>query len=343
MKAHMRHLLLLALLPAMALSASISDDFDPSLDRGLDTLYQGDYGAAAAEFDSFIAMHPGNPAGWFFKAGLYQVMMTDQECDSWAGQYDRLLDSAMFLSNLAVDREPGDAWARFIRGGTYGYKAARDGRSKKYLSALNNGLSAVSDFKKAAELDPGLHDAYLGIGSYNYFRTRAVSILKWLPFIGDQRDKGIEQIELAIAKGRYTGVMGRNGLVWILLDYGRYKRAMALADGLERDFPANPFFFWARPEMYWRQKRWAEAAAGYRKLLRLIESRPVYSNFNRVMVRYRLAKCLYESGSYREAADIAQEALNIPSDKAMVSRLVMERRVCREIIAQSADKLKEKE
>lgn len=329
-----------AIVPALALGATIADDFGPSLDRGLAVLYQGDYEAAEACFDSFIAAHPENPAGWFFKAGLYQVKMTDHECDSWAGQYGRGLDSAMLLSNRAVAANARDAWARFIRGGTKGYMAARDARSKKYVSALNKGLSAVSDFKRAAELDPGLYDAYLGIGSYHYFRTRAVSILKWLPFIGDNREKGIEQIELSIAKGRYTGVMGRNGLVWILVDYGKHERALALAEGLEKEFPANPFFFWARPEVFWRTKQWPRAAGGYRRLLRLVEARPVYSNYNRVMVRYRLAKSLYESGEYREAAALAQEALNIPSDQAMVSRLVMERRVCREIIRLSREKLK---
>ncbi|HBE73259.1 MAG TPA: hypothetical protein DDW31_04090 [candidate division Zixibacteria bacterium] len=333
-------LLLLAALPALALGASIADDFDPSLDRGLATLYQGDYEAAEAVFDSFIAAHPGNPAGWFFKAGLYQVKMTDHECDSWAGQYNRSLDSALMISDRAVGKNPRDAWARFIRGGTHGYMAARDGRTKKYVSALNKGLAAVSDFKKAAELDPGLYDAYLGIGSYHYFRTRAVSILKWLPFIGDARDKGISQIELSIARGRYTGVMGRNGLAWILIDYGKHDRALALAEGLEKEFPDNPFFFWARPEVHWRAKQWSKAAGGYRRLLQLIEARPVYSNYNRVMVRYRLAKSLFESGEYREAAAQAQEALNIPSDQAMVSRLVMERRACREIIRLSREKLK---
>lgn len=339
-KGYMGIALLLAAFPTLALGASVSDDFSPMLDRALEVLYQGDYEAAEAAFDSFISAHPENPAGWFFKAGLYQVKMTDQECDSWAGQYGRSLDSAMLLSNRAVASNARDAWARFMRGGTQSYMAARDARSKKYVSALNKGLSAVSDFKKAAELDPGLHDAYLGIGSYHYFRTRAVSVLKWLPFIGDNRDKGIGQIELAISKGRFTNVMGRNGLVWILVDYDKYDRALALAEGLEREFPANPFFFWASPEVHWRTRQWPKAAEGYRKLLRLIESRPVFSNYNRVMVRYRLARSLYESGSYREAAEIAQEALNIPSDQAMVSRLVMERRHCREIIQKSREKLK---
>lgn len=336
----MRFIFLLAALPSLALGASISDDFSPVLDRGLEVLYQGDYEAAEAAFDSFITAHPENPAGWFFKAGLYQVKMTDQECDSWAGQYGRSLDSAMLLADRAVAANARDAWARFVRGGTKGYMAARDARSKKYVPALNKGLSAVSDFKKAAELDPGLYDAYLGIGSYNYFRTRAVSILKWLPFIGDNRAKGVGQIELAISKGRFTNVMGRNGLVWILIDYEKNDQALALAEGLEREFPANPFFFWARPEVHWRARQWAKAAEGYRKLLRLIESRPVFSNYNRVMVSYRLARCLYESGEHREAAALAQEALNIPSDQAMVSRLVMERRHCREIIQKSREKLK---
>ncbi len=331
---------LLALLPGLAWGASIADDFNPLLDRGLKVLYSGNYEAAEACFDSFIAAHPRHPAGWFFKAGLYQMRMTDQECDSWATQHQRSLDSAMYYSQQAIAANGRDAWARFIRGGTYSYLAARDGRSKKYLSALNHGLAAVADFKRALELDTCLYDAYLGLGTYNYFRTRAVSVLKWLPFIGDNRDKGIAQIERAISQGRFTNVMARNGLVWILIDYERYQPALTWAEGLEQEFPQNAFFFWARPEIHWRRKNWSQAARGYSRLLQLIESRPVYSHFNRVMVRYRLAKCLYESGEFRRAAEVAQEALNIPSSQDMVTRLMMERRHCREIIQKSREKIK---
>ena len=332
------HLLLALVLPAGAMGASLSDDFDPALDRGLVWLFQGNYEQATAVFDSFIAAHPTNPAGWFFKAGLFQVMMTDAESDGWLAQYNRSLDSALFYSNRAIGINPRDAWAYFIRGGTYGYLAAQDGRAKRYLAALNHGLAAVSDFKKAVELDPGLYDAYIGLGSYDYFRTRAVIFLKWLPFIGDNRERGISQIEMAIARGRYSNVMGRNGLVWILIDYEKYDRALALAEGLEKDFPKNPFFFWARPEIYWRRKQWDRAAEGYAKLLKLIESRPVYSHYNQVVVRYRLAKSLYECGRLKEAAEVAREALKIPSDRNMAQKLVMERRVCREIVKEAGGK-----
>lgn len=329
---------MLAALPALAGSFSLSEQFTPILDRGLSVLYQGDYEAAEACFDSFIARYPDNPAGWFFKAGLYQVRMTDNESEGWMVQYNRNLDSALIYGNRAIERHPQDAWAYFIRGGTLGYLAARDGRARKYLAALNHGLAAVSDFKKAVNLDPELYDAYLGLGSYDYFRTRAVSFLKWLPFIGDNRDRGIAQIELAIARGRYSNVMGRNGLVWILIDYEKYDRALALAEGLEKEFPQNPFFFWARPEIYWRRKQWDRAAESYARLLRLIESRPVYSHYNRMVVRHRLAKSLYECGRLKEAAAVAREALKIPSDKNMAQRLVMERRVCREIVKEAGEK-----
>jgi tetratricopeptide (TPR) repeat protein len=239
--------ILLAPVAASPAEPGLAGDFDGRIDRGLTALYQGDYELAFDTYDSIIRDHPANPAGYFLKSGAYQLKAMAHETEAWDQKYTACLDSAMDLSQAAVKANSRDAWAFFFRGGTYAYLAARAARRASYLSALSNGLSALSDLNRALELDPGLYDAYLGIGSYHYFRTKATSIIKWLPFIGDARDRGIEEIKLAVAKGRFSRVTAQNGLLWIYIDYGKYDQAVELGLQLEKEFPQNHVFFWSVP------------------------------------------------------------------------------------------------
>ncbi|MBU1356702.1 MAG: hypothetical protein KJ620_09060 [Candidatus Edwardsbacteria bacterium] len=329
------------LLMAADLRAGISQKFDGRIDQGLEILYQGDYDSALVIFDSFIRDNPQNPAGYFFKAGLYQTRMSAYESDFWHKYYKNSVDSAIMLCDLALDDDPKDAWAYFVRGGSFSYIAAWDAKQGKYLAAFRNGLKAVSDFKKAREADPSLYDAYIGIGSYHYFRTKATGFIKWLPFIGDDRDQGISEIITAIEKGRYSRVMGQNALLWIYTDYGRDKKALELGGALEKQYPNNPFFHWAVPEVLWRQKKWPEAEAAYGKLMNLLERQNALNNYNKVVASYKLAKCFLENGKYQSAYRAAQQSISYPLDQNTAGRLVNERCRAQEVMLQAEKRMKD--
>jgi tetratricopeptide (TPR) repeat protein len=335
-------LLLFALLlwPSSSLKAAVGDVFDPRIDRGLEILYQGQYQEAIDTFDAFINQHPQNPAGYFFKAGAYQLRSMAYETEVWDNTQTSLLDSSLELANKAVAMDRRDPWAFFIRGGTYAYRAAIKVRSKDYFSALSNGLSAVSDLNKAAALDPQLYDAYMGIGSFHYFRTKAASVLKWLPFIGDNREQGIAEIKLAIEKGRYSKVMAQNGLAWIYVDYEKYQLALEQARQLENSYPQNHVFFWIAPEVHWRTRQWDQASAGYARLLKLLDQSQPMNNFNRVVVGSRLAKCYYQGKKYREALEASQKSLGLALDERSARRLKNERSRAYEVLKQAEKKLK---
>ena len=333
-------LFVLLLRPSSALMAAVGDAFDARIDRGLETLYQGQYQEAIDTFDAFISQHPKNPAGYFFKAGAYQLRSMAYETEAWDDIQTALLDSSLELANAAVNQDRRDPWAFFIRGGTYAYRAAIKVRSKDYFSALSNGLSAVSDLNKAAALDPQLYDAYMGIGSFHYFRTKATSVLKWLPFIGDNRERGIAEIKLAIEKGRYSKVMAQNGLAWIYVDYGKYPQALEQARQLESSYPQNHVFFWIAPEVHWRTKQWDKGSEGYARLLKLLDQSQPMNNYNRVVVGGRLAKCYLQGKKYREAREASQKALELALDERSARRLKNERARAYEVLKQAEKKLK---
>jgi len=329
-----------AVLAVGAAAAPLPQQLDGRLDRGLTLLYQGQYEASCDTFRSFIREYPQHPAGYFFMAGAYQLRSLADESDAWDPAYVAYLDSALERSSAAVRADPRDAWAYFFRGGTYAYMAARDARRGSMLAALNKGLSGMADLNRAVGLDPALYDAYLGLGSYHYFRTKAASIFRWLPFIGDKRDQGITELALAAERGRYSRVMAQNGMVWVCIDYGKYDRALDAALALEQEYPGNHAFHWGAPEVYCRTGQWAKAAAGYRRLLQLVEDARPMNNYNRVSVKARLAKCLYESGSFADAYRTAKEAIDLPLDDAAAKRLQKERIKAQQVMKQAQQRLR---
>jgi tetratricopeptide (TPR) repeat protein len=330
-------------LAALAGAAPLAQQFDQRLDNGLALLYQGHYQAARDSFGSFSHDHPQHPAGFFFTAGAYQLQSLAYESDAWDRQYTAYLDSALARSAAAIKADPRDAWAYFFRGGTYAYMASRDARRGSMLAALNKGLTGIADLDRAVELDPSLYDAYLGLGSYHYFRTKAASIFKWLPFIGDKRDQGIAELSQAADRGRYTRVMALNGLVWICIDYGKYDRALAAALALEREFPGNHAFHWGVPEVHYRTRQWAKAAEGYRRLLQQIEESQPINNYNRVSIKSHLAKSLYECGRYAEAFHMARQAIELPLDDRSAKRLQQERIRAQRVMRQAQQRLPDHE
>ncbi len=329
------------LLVPLAASASISEEFNEKIDRGLEMLYQGQYPEAIDTFDAFISRYPANPAGYFFKAGVIQMRAMAYESGEWDRELQTLLDSSLELSSQAISRDRKDAWAYFIKGGSNAYRAAARAKRKDYLGALSSGLAAVSDLNRSVEIDSQLYDAYLGIGSFHYFRTKATSVLKWLPFIGDNREKGIAEIKLSIENGRYSRVMAQNGLAWIFVDYGKFQQALELAEQLEKEHPRNHTFFWIAPEVYWRTRQWGKAAEAYARLLQLVDDGKPVNNYNRVYVGCRLAKCLYQSGKYLEASEAAKRALELSLDANLSKRLQYERGTAYQIQKKSEKRMKE--
>lgn len=314
-----------AALAAAAAASPLAEQFDGRIEDGLALLYAGQYDAALDTFRSFETEHPANPAGPFLRAGALQLRGLAYESDAWDGACRQALDSTLALADRAIRRDPGDAWAHFFRGGAHAYGAAREARAGRMLAALNRGLAGMSALGRAVELDPGLDDAYLGLGSYHYFRTKAASVFKWLPFIGDRRAQGVAELRRAAERGRFGRVMALNALVWVLVDYGRLDQALEAARLLEREHPQNHAFHWGSAEVHYRRGQWAAAAEDYGRVWRLNEEARPMNNYNRTFIKARLAKCRLEQGRRAEAAELAREAVALPLTEEHARRLRPER------------------
>ena len=75
----------------------------------------------------------------------------------------------------------------FYLGSSYGYRGFFEGRKGNWYSALSDGLKAINLLDESVEMDSTLMQAYLGIGTYDYWSSSKIKFALWLPFIPDNQ------------------------------------------------------------------------------------------------------------------------------------------------------------
>jgi tetratricopeptide (TPR) repeat protein len=136
-------------------------------------------------------------------------------------------------------------------------------------NAARSGVRAREHFLRALSLDPELADADLGLGLYNYYVDTLSAMAKMLRFFmgipGGSKQKGIQQLEHAIADGVLTSDVARFYLAQNLHRYDqRYEQALAVISPLVEKYPSNALFQLARGDLLAKLGRKEQALACYR-------------------------------------------------------------------------------
>jgi tetratricopeptide (TPR) repeat protein len=170
-------------------------------------------------------------------------------------------------------REPERAEAWFYLGAAYGLRGQYHVQRTEYFSAARYGKRIKNALEKAIALDPGMSDAYFGVGLYQYIADISPTVLKvlrWLMMMpGGDKTKGLQQMIETQQRGLYLGSEADYQLHLIYLWYEHQTdRAMALLRTLEARHPHNPFFPLSIAEVYHVYLQdYAAALATYRAVL----------------------------------------------------------------------------
>lgn len=305
---------------------------DELVQRGIALTVNHQYREAQACFDSLATNWPTDPAGPFFQAALLHSRMLDYETDQGAEEFAALAEQATVMASRRIAANPSDAWAYFFRGAARGYRAFHAAREGRYLSAWQAGQACLSDLEEAVRLDSSLADAYLGIGSYKYWRGKLLRYLSWLPFIPEEREEGIRLIRKAIEKGRYSRFTGLSDLAWVLIDAGRLDDALDCAhEGLAL-CPQSRFFLWPVAEAYFKKHDYRKATEWYERLLISLLQEPENNHYNEIVCRLRLARAYAALGEVARARLHAQAILNLPLEEKVQVRARKKLAQAREIL-----------
>jgi len=173
-----------------------------------------------------------------------QIDPSDQSRDS---RFLEKANRAVSSMEAWTAREPERAEAWFYRGAAYGARAQWRVLRGERVAAARDGKRIKDALEHALSLDPGLQDAWFGIGLYHYYADVAPAVAKMLRFLlflpGGDRKQGLAEMRRA----RDNGALLRGEIDYQLhvidLWYERDpKHAIALLEGLRRQYPTNPHF-----------------------------------------------------------------------------------------------------
>jgi len=152
-----------------------------------------------------------------------------------------------------TEREPERAEAWFYLGGAYAARVQWRVLRGERLAAARDGKRIKDALERALALDPGLTDAYFGVGLYHYYADvapRAVRMLRWLLLLpGGDRVRGLREM-LQARGGQLVRSEADYQLHVVYLWYEKQpERALQMLRDLQARHPHNPHFLQAAAEI----------------------------------------------------------------------------------------------
>lgn len=286
-------ILFLATVTPVAVPAHAGElDVPPEIKQGLEQMYGGDPDAAIGLAQKVQQQQPGHPIGYLLEAEARWWKIYCAACevkwgmvDAWRRPrrpedepYLALLDKAIRLAEAEIEKSDtarmqlyaGMGWA--LRARLYGL---RDERS----ATARAGVRAREHFLRASQLDPGLADAYTGLGLYNYYVDALSPFVKFIRFFmgipGGNKKEGIRQLQKGMNEGELTAVEARFYLAKNLRTYDlRYEDAEQIVGPLVERYPRNPLFLLLLGNLNAELSRNEKAATSFRAAQQLTIPNP---------------------------------------------------------------------
>jgi len=267
----------------------------------IDHVYSDSFEAAYNMVETINDTLPGKPFYNLITASILHAEMTDLEDYSKKEEFFFRLDSAKKFFQNWIKGNPGDPWAYFFLGTVHAYKSVWHGQHKSWLKTLIEGLKAKVKFSRAIEIDPELYDAYAGLGNYHFWSSEKLK--KYLPFLPDNREKGLSELRLAIDSSYFSSKPAATGLAWALINRNRFSEASRIGMQLYHESSGGRISLWILGGVNWRWGRLKNAEIYYGELIESLNRLDEQNYYSLIFCRYRRGVCLYMMKKYEDAKE----------------------------------------
>jgi tetratricopeptide (TPR) repeat protein len=318
--------------------------------QSTDAMYNLDFSTAQHGYETLTQDYPDNPDYWNALASSIWLKITlDQQklnLESFSGRSTfgtkesheklnpedekRLRDTikiAIDKADAILKKNPNDVRALYAKGNSNATLATFEATVKRsYLNANSSAQTAKKLHQQVLKLDPSFDDARISIGTYDYVVGVIPSFVKVLISLfgvsGAGKEAGIQQLQLAAAKGKFASTDAKMVLAVIYSRERRYDDALRMMNDLHAKYPRNFLFELAKASTYSKMKRFDDAVHTYEQVLDKVQSKKDgYEHIRAEKIYFSLATSNVDRNQFETAVEDFSRVVAgknaTPDEKAM--------------------------
>ncbi|MBN1639548.1 MAG: hypothetical protein JW866_11305 [Ignavibacteriales bacterium] len=298
---------------------------DPKVDKyiksGIEQIIKQDYNFAETTFNKLATEYPNLPFGKIYLAAVYVTKQKDYAEVINEDYVEKLLDDALKICDNLLKKDKNNLWYNYFKALAEGYYSFFKTEVGSYLSAFSRSGTSVDYYEKCLDIDSTFYEAYVGIGAYNYWKSK---YFDWIPFVSNHRLLGIKQLKIGAAKANYSKYFAKNSLMWIYIDRENFKSAITAAENALQYYPGNRMFLWGIARAYEDVNK-EKAIQYYYTLLESILNIPNHNGYFEIEIKHKIAQQYFQLGKKNEALDLCNEILSVKNLRKDVKKKLEDR------------------
>ena len=287
---------------------------DSLLRTGIHYVVNQDYSSANKTFSQLNVNYPLLPLG-----KIYLAANKIAEAYDYAEDFDETyirenLESAKHQSKKLLESDESNIWYRYFYALSEGYISYFEAINESWFSALTTGINSISEFEEILSSEDNFFEAYIAIGTFEYWKSRKLEFVGWLSLSNDTKNIGVDLLIIAIDSSNYNSHLAVNSLIWIYIDQKKYEEAISVAQNALKQFPQSRTFKWGMARAY-EESNPLEAIKLYKEILNSYPDIKTGNYKNEITLKHIIAQQYARLGDKEEAIKYCDDILsmkNIP-------------------------------
>ena len=201
-------------------------------------------------------------------------------------------------------------WYRYFYALSEGYISYYEAIEGSWFSALSTGINSISEFEETLVEDENFYEAYIAIGTFEYWKSRKLEFMDWLSFTNDTKNIGIDRLIVAIDSSSYNSHLAIISLIWIYIDQKKYEEAIKVSEKALSEFPQSRTFKWGLARAY-EEKNPQKAIELYLEILQSYPDLLKQNYKNEITLKHLIAQQYAKLGDKEKALKYCNEILSI--------------------------------
>jgi len=283
---------------------------DSLLKSGIMNIVNQQYTRANRYFDQLVLDFPELPLGKIYLTASKIAEAYDYKNEYDSDYIESNLQEAKEQAEELLSTDEDNLWFNYYYALAEGYIAYFNAIRGDWFSALSTGMNSISTFGNCLNIDNNFYEAYIAIGTYEYWVSRRTEFLDWMPFYEDETEIGIEKLRTAIRFASYNSHLAVNSLIWIYIDQRDFKTAIEIGRNAVNEFPDSRYFKWGLARAY-EDVNPDSSIQLYYEILNSFPEGENHNRINEIILKHLIAQQYFKTGEKEKALILTEEILSV--------------------------------